>query len=74
MAERRMGQMSFADNLVADVVEATTLDRIACLLDWREIADLLSGMRSGMLGAPSYPALILFKALLLQQWHGLSDP
>jgi IS5 family transposase len=75
MAERRMGQMSFADNLVADVVEATTpLDRIAGLVDWREIGDLLSGLRSGRMGAPSYPALILFKALLLQQWYGLSDP
>ena len=75
MAERRMGQMSFADDLVADVVEATTtLDQIAGLVEWREIAGLLSGMRSGAMGAPSYPALILFKALLLQQWHGLSDP
>jgi transposase, IS5 family len=75
MAERRMGQLSFADNLVADVVEATTtLDRIASLVDWTEIAELLSGMRAGAIGAPGYPALILFKALLLQQWHGLSDP
>jgi hypothetical protein len=39
MAERRMGQLSFADNLVADVVEAsTTLDRILALVDWVEIA------------------------------------
>lgn len=75
MAERRIGQMSFADNLVADVVEAnTTLDRIAGLVDWTEIGALLSGMRAGAMGAPGYPALILFKALLLQQWHGLSDP
>jgi transposase, IS5 family len=74
MAERRMGQMSFADNLVADVVAATTLDRIASLVDWTPIAALLSQMRNGTMGAPSYPALMLFKALLLQQWHGLSDP
>jgi len=25
-------------------------------------------------GAPAYPSLALFKALLLQQWYGLSDP
>lgn len=75
MAERRMGQLSFADNLVADVVEAkTTLDRISGLVDWAEIASLLSDMRGGSMGAPGYPALILFKAMLLQQWHGLSDP
>lgn len=47
MAERVMGQMSFADNLVADVVGAnTTLDRIAGLVDWIEIASLLSGLRT----------------------------
>ena len=75
MAERSMGQMSFADDLVADVVEGnTTLDRIAGLIDWTEIGGLLSGLRAGVMGAPGYPALILFKAMLLQQWHGLSDP
>ena len=26
------------------------------------------------MGAPAYPSLALFKALLLQQWYGLSDP
>ena len=68
MAERRMGQMSFADNLVADVVEAnTTLDQIAGLVDWTKIGGLLSGLRGGVMGAPGYPALMLFKALLLQQ-------
>lgn len=75
MAERRMGQLSFADNLVADVVAPTTaLDQIAGLVDWAEITVLLSDMRSGTMGAPAYPALLLFKAMLLQQWHGLSDP
>src|ERR1051326_7675379 len=75
MAERRMGQMDFADHFVSDVVEATTtLDRIAALVDWTEVATLLSRLRSGVMGAPAYPALILFKAMLPQQWHGLSDP
>src|ERR1700685_1168671 len=75
MAERRIGQLSFADNLVAEVVgAATTLDRIASLVDWTPIAALLSEMRGGTMGAPAYPALMLFKGMLLQQWHGLSDP
>lgn len=75
MAERRMGQMDFADHFVADVVEATTtLDRIAALVDWTEVTALLRGLRSDVMGAPAYPALLLFKAMLLQQWHGLSDP
>jgi transposase len=75
MAERRMGQMDFADRFVADVVAATTtLDRIAALVDWTEVTALLRGLRSDVMGAPAYPALLLFKAMLLQQWHGLSDP
>jgi IS5 family transposase len=75
MSERRIGQLSFADNLVADAVQGNaTLKRIAELVDWKEIERLLAGLRSGSMGAPGYPALALFKALLLQQFYGLSDP
>jgi IS5 family transposase len=75
MAERRIGQMSFADDLVCDAARANvTLQRVSELVDWAEIDVLLSGLRSGSMGAPAYPALALFKALLLQQWYGLSDP
>src|SRR5690242_21450725 len=75
MSERRIGQLSFADNLVADASQGNaTLRRIAELVDWREIDSLLAGLRSGSIGAPGYPALALFKALLLQQFYGLSDP
>ncbi len=37
------------------------------------IEALLSVLRSGSMGAPAYPSLALFKALLLQQSYGLSD-
>lgn len=75
MAERRIGQRSFADDLVEDARRGNTvLQRIAELVDWTAVEALLSGLRRGSMGAPAYPALALFKALLLQQWHGLSDP
>jgi transposase, IS5 family len=75
MSERRIGQLSFADGLVAEACRANAaLERIASLVDWAEIETLLCGLRSGTRGAPAYPALALFKALLLQQWYGLSDP
>jgi transposase, IS5 family len=75
MAERRIGQLSFADGLVADGGRPNALlKRVGELVDWKEIEGLLSGLRSGVMGAPGYPALTLFKALLLQQWYGLSDP
>jgi IS5 family transposase len=35
---------------------------------------LVSGVRPGETGRPPYDALSMFKALLLQQWYGLSDP
>lgn len=50
------------------------LELIAERLDWSGVQAALSGLRSGRRGAPPYPALMMFKALLLQQWYGLSDP
>jgi transposase, IS5 family len=75
MVERQLGQRSFADDLVCGVVGSNaTLERMAGLIDWAEIDALLGQLRSGRMGAPSYPVLVLFKALLLQQWYSLSDP
>jgi IS5 family transposase len=73
MAERRIGQRSFADDLVATRGN-TVLQRVAELVDWTAVEALLSPLRRGSMGAPAYPAVALFKALLLQQWYGLSDP
>ena len=75
MAERQIGQLSFTDGLVNDAARANApLQRVSELVDWGAIEALLSGLRSGSMGAPAYPSLALFKALLLQQWYGLSDP
>jgi len=75
MSERRIGQLSFADDLVTDAARPNaTLRRISDLVDGREVEQVLGGLRSGSMGAPSYPAVALFKALLLQQLYGLSDP
>jgi IS5 family transposase len=75
MAERQIGQLSFTDGLVNDAVRSNAaLQRVSELVDWGAVEALLSGLRSGSMGAPGYPSLALFKALLLQQWYGLSDP
>lgn len=75
MSERKVGQLSFADGLVADGGHSNAvLDRLLVLVDWSEVEALLSGVHGGRMGAPAYPALALFRALLLQQWYGLSDP
>jgi len=74
MAERSLGQLSFADGLVAGAGRNETLERLGELIDWPAIARLLAPVHGSRYGAPGYPAVAMFKALLLQQWHGLSDP
>jgi transposase, IS5 family len=74
MAERSLGQLSFADGLVARTGRNETLERLGELIDWSAIGRLLSPVHGSRYGAPGYPAVAMFKALLLQQWHGLSDP
>jgi transposase, IS5 family len=75
MAERNLEQLSLVDHLVDGIAPTNAfLERVAALVDWRAIAGILAPLRSGAIGAPAYPVMVLFKALLLQQWYGLSDP
>lgn len=75
MAHRSMGQLSLADALVSRQAGGNArLERISALLDWSSVERLLGGLHSSNRGAPAYPPLPMFKALLLQQWYGLSDP
>jgi len=74
MGEKRIGAGSFADAFVAaGVGRNARLDRIEGLFDWKRLFKLLKPVRSPS-GRKGYPALSMFKALLLQQWYGLSDP
>lgn len=50
------------------------LERIAGLLDWLPIEALVRPVRSAETGRPPYRPLVMLRALLLQQWYGLSDP
>jgi transposase, IS5 family len=50
------------------------LERIAVLIDWRRVEQLLGVLHAGPTGRPPYAPLAMLKALLLQQWYGLSDP
>ena len=50
------------------------LEAISQRIDWPAVEAVLAGLRSGERGAPPYAALMMSKALLLQQWYGLSDP
>lgn len=70
-----MDQRGFAEAfLPASFGRNARLERIAGLLDWGPIEVLVRRVRPGTSGRPPYRALAMVKALLLQQWYGLSDP
>lgn len=74
MAHREVGQMSLADALVAGVGANAVLDRLSELIDWEAIAGKLSAIHGSRYGRKAYPPIVMLKAVLLAQWHGLSDP
>lgn len=76
MAQRRIGELGFADAVVASS-RGRRRDRLASmsrLLDWSCFATLLSGIHAARKGEAAYPPLMMFKLLLLQRWYDLSDP
>ena len=72
MARRRIGQ----EQLRFDPPQSgrsSSLDEIAALIDWPEIARHLTSIYASAMGEPGWPPLALFKALLLSVWYDLSD-
>lgn len=51
------------------------LRKIDALLDWGRVSALLcKGLKRSGMGPQGYDPVVLFRCLLLGQWHGLSDP
>ena len=76
--ERSMSNFGLADFFVAkNRKRASFLDGVLDMLDWVRIEKLLkTGLgrtQNPCAGAKAYPALLMFKVLLLQQWYDLSD-
>ena len=72
---RSSGQMGLAEAwLDPGLGRNERLDRIAGLIDWAAIERLVAGVHAAPEGRKAYPPLVMVKALLLQQWYGLSDP
>ncbi len=69
---------SFADYIVGQRKRPVTfLDKIDKLIDWKPIEKILRQKykkTASADGRPAYPALPMFKLLLIQKWHSLSDP
>jgi transposase, IS5 family len=64
--------LSFADGLVNGA--SNFLSEVDEVLDFSLLEKELSGIYGSSSGRPSYPFVLLFKTLLLQQWYNLSDP
>ena len=74
MAVKRSGQMSFVEALVWTKGGSGHLDRLGGLVKWYRFEKLIGHLRDEAgPGRPGYPVLVLFKALLVQSLHGLSD-
>src|SRR3984885_3371629 len=76
MGQRRIGQLGLLDAAVSrrGSRRRGVLDEIGRSLDWSAFARLLAVIPVSAKGEPSFPPLMMFKVLLLQRWHDLSDP
>lgn len=74
MAVKRTGQLGFADLAVSRVGSpGGPLERLSVVVKWYRFEKVLKGLTDDGSGRPAYPALVMFKALLLQSLYGLSD-
>jgi len=67
--------MSFAEAFLGGKALGSSgaLDRVHSLVKWYRFEKLLGGLRHDGPGHPGWPALVLYKALLVQSLYGLSD-
>lgn len=73
--QRETGQMGLLEAFIQDGIgHNEVLKRISQSIDWQSIEVLLCGYGSSERGRPAWPALTLFRSLLLAQWYNLSDP
>ena len=72
MTER--DQMSFVEAFAsAKLGRNARLEGLAARIDWSELAGLVRGLEPEGAGRPPFDPLVMLRALLLQQWYGLSD-
>lgn len=66
------------ETMIAKHIDRLPLLKIHCIIDWQPIAHYLEQQKSTYnrhhSGRPAYSLLSMFKAVLLGQWHSLSDP
>lgn len=73
MSVKATGQLGFGELGAGRRPGSAALERVSGLVDWAGFDKALAGLREEGPGRPGYRPLLLFKALLLQAWYGLSD-
>jgi len=74
MVRKASGELTFADAFLRNNKKLNLrLDKLDQLVDWKPFEAKMNKIYSSSTGRPSYPVLLLFKGLLLQAWHALSD-
>jgi IS5 family transposase len=67
-------QLGFGDGWISPKLgQNATLERLSAEVKWYRFEKLLARLRSDGPGRPPKDALMMLKALLLQQWYDLSD-
>lgn len=67
-------QLGFGDGWISPKIgQNATLERLSAEVKWYRLEKVLTRLRSDGPGRPPKQALMMLKALLLQQWYGLSD-
>lgn len=77
MTYTNMQPLSFADLALRKqkiTRTETFLTRVNVLVDFSFTEELHAELHEITQGRPPFPALVMFKIILLQQWFGLSDP
>lgn len=74
MAWKNLTQRSLADSLASEHSAIKELDDAHDLINWPRVEKLLQDIHNKKRGELAWPPLMMFKALLLQSWYGLSDP
>ena len=66
--------MSFFKAEAERRLQNNLLMKLNDLVNWEDIGVILGKMDRSGYGPQGYPPLSLFKVLILQAWHSLSDP
>jgi IS5 family transposase len=74
MVRKNIGKQSLFDAVLSNHKIMREFDEIDILIDWDTIKSMLSGIYNAKAGGASYPPIVMFKVMLLQVWHNLSDP